>query len=280
LAAWEALAGSGIVIPLQESERIGFALGVDEGIDGIKAAHCLALRSEGPLGASPLAFPFTAPNAVTAQVSIALDIRGETFTVCGGQLSGAAALGLAMDVVRRGEASAMLGGGVTCVEKVFLDSLAVVGVPDNGTEREGACILVLSPFEDGRFSENNETPLLLGYGEGFGDRAMRDAVEACFEDAAVSRREVASIWEASPDCPLAMETISLSGAVPSRFMSPAADLFSASFPMTVAAAVMDREGGNVGPALIVGTDCFGGAAAALVRRGKFRYRAAYMRRRD
>lgn len=265
LSAWEALAESGIGLPLQNGERVGIALGVEEGIDAIKARHCLALQSEGLLGVSPIMFPLTAPNTVTAQVSIALDIRGETFTLCGGQLSGAAAVGLALDVVRQGRAHFMLAGGATSVDRVFLDGLSVAGVQDDGAERDGACMLVLAPAEDGSGKGDERTPLLLGYGEGFGIDGVREAVNSCLEDANLFPREVGSVWEASPGPMVAAQYFSKSEVSPTRILSPSADLFSASFPLTVAAAVKEQAGGIGGPALIVGSDCLGGAAAALVR---------------
>ena len=265
LAAWDALRESRIAIPSTGHEGVGIALGVDEGIEGIKARHCLAVQSDGPLGASPLVFPFTTQNAVTARVSIDLDLRGEMFTLCGGSLSGAAALGVALNTIRRGGATAMLAGGATSVEKVFLDALAAAGVLEGGSERDGAGILVLAREDEGRGPEDGRTALLLGYGDAFGDRAVAYAVEACLDDAGVSRREISQVWQASPDLPLDVFPPDLTADIPAIMRSPHADLHSASFPLAVAAVARGQAAARQGPVLVVGADCMGAAAAALVR---------------
>lgn len=264
LAAWDALRESGIAAAPTEDDRVGIALGIDEGVDGIKARHCLAVQSDGPLGASPLVFPFTTQNAVTASVSIGLDLRGEMFTLCGGPLSGAIALGVALNAVRRGGVTAMLAGGATSVEREFLDALAAAGVRDSGPERDGAGILVLAPEGEGRGPEGGRAPLLIGYGDAFGDRAVAYAVEACLEDAGISPREIGHVWQASPDLPSDVFPTFPAGDVPAVFRFPHMDLHSASFPLAVAAAAKGQAEARQGPALIVGADCMGAAAAALV----------------
>ncbi|HEX9204788.1 MAG TPA: hypothetical protein VF853_02555, partial [Candidatus Deferrimicrobiaceae bacterium] len=47
IAARDALAEGGISVPVRE-ERAAIVLGVDEGIDGIRARHSIALRDGGP----------------------------------------------------------------------------------------------------------------------------------------------------------------------------------------------------------------------------------------
>ena len=265
LASWDALRESRIVIPSTGHEWVGIALGIDEGIDGIKARHCVAVQSDGPLGASPLVFPFTTQNAVTAQVSIGLDLRGEMFTLCGGPLSGAAALGVALNAVRRGGVTAMLAGGATSVEKVFLEALAAAGVREGGAERDGAGVLVLAPEDEGRGPEAVRTAFLIGYGDAFGERAVAYAVEACLDDARVSPREIGLVWQASPDLPSDVFPPDLTADIPAIMQSPHADLHSASFPLTVAAVARGEAAARQGPVLVVGADCMGAAAAALVR---------------
>jgi len=265
LAAWDALRASHIAIPSTERERVGIALGIDEGIDGIKARHCLAVQRDGPLGASPLMFPFTTQNAVTARVSIALDLRGEMFTLCGGPMSGADAIGVALDAVRRGGVAAMLAGGATSVERVFLDALAVAGVREVGEERHGAGVLVLAPEGDGAGPEVARTAFLIGYGNSYGERAVANAVEACLDDARVSPREIGLVWQASPDLPSNVFPPDLAAEYPPIVRSPHADLHSASFPLTVAAVARGGAATRQCPVLVIGSDCMGAAAAALVR---------------
>ncbi|HEX9205635.1 MAG TPA: beta-ketoacyl synthase N-terminal-like domain-containing protein, partial [Candidatus Deferrimicrobiaceae bacterium] len=263
-AARDALAEGGISVPVRE-ERAAIVLGVDEGIDGIRARHSIALRDGGPLAVSPLSFPFTSHNAVTAQLSILLEIRGESLTLCGGALSGAAALGAARRLVLDGLAPFVLAGGVTSVEKEFLEGLSAAGFADVGGERDGAGILLLGSPPGGASWAGGPQPSLTGYGEAFGKDAAGDAVSACLDDAEVHPRDVSSVWTATPVPDGVEGNGGLPGSLPAARSSPHAGMYAAAFPLTVAAALRapGRSGGRT--SLIVGWDCLSGAAAALVR---------------
>lgn len=71
-----ALIDAGLRIPVGDS-TVGMYIGIDAAIEDIKDEYFSGVLSEGILGASPLLFPFTSPNALAAQVSIAFDLRGE-----------------------------------------------------------------------------------------------------------------------------------------------------------------------------------------------------------
>jgi hypothetical protein len=264
LAAWDAARGGGLTVPSGD-DRAGIVLGIEEGIDGIRARHSIALRDDGPKGVSPLSFPLTAHNAVTAQLSIALDLRGESFTFCGGTVSGAVALWAARRMLHDDRTSVVLAGGATSVEKEFLEGLGAAGMPDPGGERDGACFLALGASGGVAASEGEARPALVGYGEGFGEQDVRDAVDACLEDAGVPFRDIFSVWEATPGVVPVGEERGKEGRWPSARLSPSADMHAASFPLAVAAAL--RETGGFPPRylLIVGRDCLAGAAAVLVR---------------
>jgi 3-oxoacyl-[acyl-carrier-protein] synthase II len=109
LAAHEALSRSGIPMPYR-GDDLGVVLGVEEGIDGIKARYYQGVLADGPLGASPLTFPLTTPNTIAARISILFDLRGETLTVGGGNVAGAQALGLAVRALRDGYSALTLAG--------------------------------------------------------------------------------------------------------------------------------------------------------------------------
>lgn len=58
---------------------ISLYIGIDDDvIEDIRSEYFNSILEEGILGASPLLFPFTSPNALIAQASIAFDIRGES----------------------------------------------------------------------------------------------------------------------------------------------------------------------------------------------------------
>jgi beta-ketoacyl synthase-like protein len=263
VAAYEALSQAGVAVPFG-GEGIAVAMGVDEGIDGIKARYYQGILTEGPLGASPLSFPFTTPNTIAARIAILLDLRGESLTVCGGSLSGGQAIGLAMAALREGRAGAVLAGGATSVEQEFLDALGRLGLPDGGQPRSGACFLLLEPQASA--GEADGIGELIGYGEGFGRDEITDAVQACLEEAGLSPEHVQSVRVTSVnDSPSLAASLRRLGVKASAVPSPSSDLYSASFPMAVAEAAGQATTGRPGPVLIVGRDCVAGASAALVR---------------
>ncbi len=71
-----ALMDAGLSFPVGGS-TIGIFIGIDDAIEDIKDEYFSGVLAEGILGASPLLFPFTSPNALAAQISISFDLRGE-----------------------------------------------------------------------------------------------------------------------------------------------------------------------------------------------------------
>lgn len=265
LAAHDALRLAGVRTPLG-GDDIGIALGLEEGIDGVKAQYYRGILKDGPLGASPILFPLTTPNTIAARISIALDLRGENVTVCGGTVSGAHALGLAVEALRAGRTPAVLAGGVTSVQREFLDALSLAGVPEGGSLGCGACLFLL------RFpasaAVNDDAGRLLGYAQGVGRNDVREAVQACLQDAELTPAQVRSVRVAAAHEPRSLvESLRGVGVVAPVLRSPAAGLHSASFPLAVAEVVGKAADGPRGPALVVGSDCLVGAAAAVVQGG-------------
>lgn len=264
LAAHDALSRSGISMPYR-GDDLGVALGVEEGIDGIKARYYQGVLQDGPVGASPLTFPLTTPNTIAARISILFDLRGETFTVAGGSVSGAQAMGLAVQALREGRVAMALAGGVTCAEQEFLEAVSHMHPGASGLPRGGACLLLLALQ---RSSSREEGGTLLGYGEGFGGTDVQDAVQACLEDAGISSQAVAAVWAAAVhDWPSAVRAVREAGVTARVTRSPSADLYSASFPLAVVEVAGQSVPGTAKPILIIGSDCLAGAVAAVVRGG-------------
>jgi hypothetical protein len=261
LAAHEALSRGAVAIP-HGGDDLGVALGVEEGIDGIKARYYRGVLKDGPLGASPLMFPLTTPNTIAARLSILFDLRGETFTVGGGSVSGAQAVGLAVQALREGRLAMALAGGVTSVEEEFLEAEARVHPSGTGRPRGGAGLLLLTPQ---RSSSRGEGGTLLGYGEGFGRTDLQDAIRASLEDAGIASTAVGAVRAAAVrDWPSTVHAIREAGVTAEVTRSPSADLYAASFPLAVAEVV--AQPANI-PVLAIGSDCLAGAVAAVVRGG-------------
>jgi hypothetical protein len=265
LAAGEALIGAGRTVPVSHAD-IGIALGVEEGIDGIKARYFEGILRDGPLGASPMAFPLTTPNTIAARIQILLDLRGESFTLCGGSLSGGHAVGLAIQAVRAGHSQAMLAGGTTAVEQEFLDALRQACPSKTGELGCGACLFFLESGTAG--GSVAPAGYLLGYAEGFGAEGLRDAIRDSLADAAVVPEGVACVWVAEGvDRTGLADGIRRAGVQAPVLRSNSHGRFSASFPLAVAEALRSAAVAPRLPALVVGTDCLVGAAAAVIRGG-------------
>lgn len=75
----------------------------------------------GPDRVSPFAIPLSVANMGAGQVSIELGLRGPVTAVCTACAAGTDAIGTAADVIRRGDARAMLaGGGDTLISPYFV----------------------------------------------------------------------------------------------------------------------------------------------------------------
>jgi 3-oxoacyl-[acyl-carrier-protein] synthase-1/3-oxoacyl-[acyl-carrier-protein] synthase II len=96
-----------------------FAKGASEGTTGIVVGHSLAtletnarfqarIRERGPTHAEPRRFPYTSPNAVAGECSLAFGLTGPVFAVGGGVHGALEALGVAATLVGAGDAEQML----------------------------------------------------------------------------------------------------------------------------------------------------------------------------
>lgn len=91
----------------------GIAVGVDNAIDTCKAEFYNEFLKDGPRGVSPLLFPYTSPNAVTAQATIAFGLRGEDMTIASGEFSFLKALAYAYELIKNRLLGCVVAGGVS-----------------------------------------------------------------------------------------------------------------------------------------------------------------------
>lgn len=109
-AAGSLLEDAQIPLPAGTSD-IGIYIGVDDSVEDIKDEYLGGILSEGLLGASPLLFPFTAPNALAARISIAFDLRGESITMPVNN-SGGDVIKYSAECVMEGHAGAAVAGNI------------------------------------------------------------------------------------------------------------------------------------------------------------------------
>ncbi len=108
-----AISGALKNLPAKAKRPDGIVVGVDNAIDSCKAEFYKEFLKDGPRGVSPLIFPYTSPNAVTAQATIAFGLRGEDMTIASGELSFLKALAYAYELIKNGLLDAVVAGGVS-----------------------------------------------------------------------------------------------------------------------------------------------------------------------
>lgn len=243
--------------------------------------------SEGAQEANPAVFTNTVYNGATGHVAMALGTKGPTSTLTSGHAAGAAALGVAYDMLRAGRAERLLVPAVEAFSPATLD--AYRGIPLFGsaagrryTLAEAGIALVL---ERRASAERRGAPIhaaVLGHatasdacgigrwdpsGDGV-ERAMREALRS----AGVGPDHVSDVWAnaaglAAADRPerAAVERVFGSGRV--RFEAPKRVLGepvgAGAHLSTVLAVGAWREGGTHHPVL-VNSSSLGGTHTSLV----------------
>jgi 3-oxoacyl-[acyl-carrier-protein] synthase II len=111
VAAKEAMDESGLKITEQNRDRVGVLVGsAIGGLEQIEAAHQVLLE-RGPSRVSPFTVPMMIADMAAGQIAITVGVRGPNFCTTSACASGAHAVGEAYEIIRRGDAVAMIAGG-------------------------------------------------------------------------------------------------------------------------------------------------------------------------
>lgn len=114
-AARLAIEDSGLVINGSNSDRIGVITGCGLGGLSILEDTCLKLSSQGPRRVSPFFIPMMIGNMAPGMISIQLGAKGPNASLATACAAGAHAVGDSYKLILRGEADAMITGGVESV---------------------------------------------------------------------------------------------------------------------------------------------------------------------
>ena len=181
-AARLALADSGMAVD-RDGEGIGAIIGNGgSGTISREEQHRVMLE-RGVDRVSPFAIPLSVANMGAGQVSMELGLRGPVTAVCTACAAGTDAIGTAVDVIRRGDARAMLAGGAdTLISPYFVagfDAMRVLSHRNDDPagaakpfdrDRDGflvgeaGAVMVLEPLEDARARGADVICELAGYG--------------------------------------------------------------------------------------------------------------------
>jgi 3-oxoacyl-[acyl-carrier-protein] synthase II len=180
-AAREALDDSGLngFDPARVGIVFGTAIG---GVNGILEQEEIRL-SRGPDRVSPNFLPNVLVDSASGQLAISLGVKGPNYAVVSACATGSHAIGEAAELIKRGDADAVLaGGGEACMHPLILagftamrglavenDDPPLASRPFDATRAgfvmgEGACVFLLEDFEAAQARGARVYAEVLGYG--------------------------------------------------------------------------------------------------------------------
>jgi 3-oxoacyl-[acyl-carrier-protein] synthase II len=127
VATKEALQESGLKITESNRDQVGVVVGsAIGGLEQIEEAHTI-LKERGPSRVSPFTVPMMIADMGAGQISISLGARGPNYCTVSACASGAHAIGEAFEIIKRGDATAMIAGGSeACVTPLALAAFCAV----------------------------------------------------------------------------------------------------------------------------------------------------------
>src|SRR5256714_311964 len=180
-AARESLADSGLEI--DDPSRVGVVFGsAIGGLIGITEQHS-ALLERGPGRVAPWFIPSVLADTASGQIAIDLGLRGVNYAPVSACATGSHAVGEAAEIIKRGAAAGILGGGTeACIHPLILAGFCAMrglaaedepppraSLPFDATRAgfvmgEGACCLVLEDLDRARARGARIYAEVLGYG--------------------------------------------------------------------------------------------------------------------
>jgi 3-oxoacyl-[acyl-carrier-protein] synthase II len=182
-ASLQAVENSGIEINHTNQDQIGIIVG--SGIGGLTTLfeQAKVLVEEGPDRVSPFLVPMMISDMAAAQVSITLGIKGVNLCTTSACSSSSDAIGVAYELLRRGDAQAVITGGSEAIINMLgitaFSALKAIstrnGAPQQASRPfdagrdgfvigEGACILILETLEHALKRGANIMAEIIAYG--------------------------------------------------------------------------------------------------------------------
>ena len=114
-ASLQAVENAGLTIDQSNQDDVGVLVG--SGIGGLVTVseQVRVLADGGPGRVSPFTVPMMIADMASAQISITLQARGPNFCPTSACSSGSDAVGTAYEIIKRGDARVMLGGGAEAI---------------------------------------------------------------------------------------------------------------------------------------------------------------------
>jgi len=182
-AGYQAVQHSGLKIDDSNQDDIGVFVG--SGIGGLTTLFEQAriLVEKGPDRVSPFLAPMMIADIAAAQISIALGVKGPNFCTTSACSSGSDAIGVAYELIKRGDAQIMIAGGTEAIINPLgmtaFSSLKALSFRNDAPQKasrpfdaerdgfvisEGAVILILESAEHALNRGANILAEIIGYG--------------------------------------------------------------------------------------------------------------------
>ncbi len=128
-ASVEAIADAGIDVTAMDPARVGCVMGSAAGDYEVLAKQFATLRERGPGKGDPLSVPKIIPNMAAGNVAIQLGIHGPNLAALSACATGAHSIGLALQMLRLGQADVMVAGGTeSTITPLVVDAYACMKV--------------------------------------------------------------------------------------------------------------------------------------------------------
>ncbi|MEO7104728.1 MAG: beta-ketoacyl-ACP synthase II [Gemmatimonadaceae bacterium] len=182
-AAMEAVKDAGLDLANEQPLRVGCCVGTAAGDYNELEEQHQAFLERGAKAISPFCVPKVIPNMPASNVAIALGIHGPNFAAVSACATGAHSIGMALAVLRAGQADVMLAGGVeSTITPFVLNGYSAMGAlscrnddpshasrpfdkdRDGFVMGEGAAVLVLESLEHARARGAEPIAQLAGFG--------------------------------------------------------------------------------------------------------------------
>jgi 3-oxoacyl-[acyl-carrier-protein] synthase II len=181
-AGYQAAENANLKIDNNNQDDIGVFVG--SGIGGLTTLFEQAqiLVEKGPDKVSPFLAPMMIADIAAAQISIALGVRGPNFCTTSACSSGSDAIGVAYELIKRGDADVMIAGGTEAIINPLgitaFNSLKALSTRNDAPQKasrpfdmerdgfiisEGAVILILESLKHAQKRDANILGEIIGY---------------------------------------------------------------------------------------------------------------------
>ncbi len=253
---------------------IGIVLGTAFGCFLTNAAYQHRVATGGPTAASPRLFAATVSNAAAGEIGVAYRLGGPAVTLTAGAAAGLIAIGHAVDLLRAGQAGALVAGGVDAVDDPLLAWQEAGGLEPGRRPAEAAALLVLERDDAAAARGARIRGAILAHAAGFEpDPGATDAgnglagtVAAAVAESGLMPSDVAAVVLSAPPALAPLEERALASLAGAARVTPKdtfGETLGAGGPLGLIAGLAAVR---LGAAVLVLDVCASGHVAALVAR--------------